>query len=304
MPSSFGDVIGEYRAITGAAAVVTGAHDVVWVEGRDAVRFLQGIISQDVEALGEWSVARSFFLSPQGKLRALLWVAKAPERVALIVDAGRGETLAEDLEYYRIRVKAAIHLEERPIWEVWGPDALSTTGVGPDWEVRDDGAAIPMPMRGLDRVLLIGGTRPGLPRAGRLAVTAVRVEYGEPVFGVDVDEATIPQETGLTDESVSFDKGCYLGQELVARIDSRGHVNRHLRSLAVTRNVLPPEGAPVYEGERQVGVMTSVSESLASPVGLVLLRREVEVGAEVEIRWDGGSVPAVVRSAPLQPASG
>jgi tRNA-modifying protein YgfZ len=299
MQASYGDVIDEYRALTEHAALVTGAHDVLWVTGRDAASFLQGIISQDTEGLEGGGVARAFFLSPQGKLRALLWVAKLGDRVALVVDGGQGVSLAESLSYYRIRVKAEISVEQGPIWEVWGPQSGEVVGHGR--ERSDDTVVIPIPMRGLDRFLVIGARPEGVEvRAGSVATAAARVEFGEPVFGVDVDESTIPQETGLTDAAVSFTKGCYLGQELVARIDSRGRVNRLLRSVAVTRNVLPPEGAAVFDGDREVGAVTSVTESLTSPVGLALLRREVEVGSTVTIRWEGGEAPAIVRTAPVR----
>ena len=297
MRPSFGDVVAEHRAIREDVAVVDGAHEVVWVEGPGAVGFLQGILSQDLESMASGDVARSFLLSPQGKLEALLWLAKEAERVAVIVDVGFGERVAERLNYYRIRVKADVRAEERPVWSLWGPRARVVADVGEHWADRDGTVRIPFPTRGVDRVLVIGDLAvSGLPRAGELAVTAVRVESGEPVMGRDVDEKTIPQETGLAADAVSFTKGCYLGQELVARIDSRGHVNRRLRGLAVTRNVLPPEGAEVWAGDRQVGVMTSVCEStfVGAPIGMGLLRREVEDGEEVEVRWGQADAPTVV----------
>lgn len=297
MRPSYGDVVSEHRAIREDVAVVNGAHEVVWVEGPGAVGFLQGILSQDLEGMASGEVARSFLLSPQGKLEALLWLAKEAERVAVVVDAGLGEHVAERLNYYRIRVKAEVRPEGRPVWSLWGPRARSVADVGEHWADRDGAVRIPFPTRGVDRVLVVGELDvSGLALAGELAVTAVRVESGEPVKGRDVDDKTIPQETGLAAEAVSFTKGCYLGQELVARIDSRGHVNRRLRGLAVTRNVLPPEGAEVWAGDRQVGVLTSVCESVfvGAPIGMSLLRREVEDGDEVEVRWGGTDAPTVV----------
>ncbi|MFQ5948828.1 MAG: YgfZ/GcvT domain-containing protein, partial [Acidimicrobiia bacterium] len=141
------------------------------------------------------------------------------------------------------------------------------------------------------------GARP----AGSLAITAVRVEAGEPKMGVDVDERTIPQEAGLTDAAVAFDKGCFLGQELVARIDSRGRVNRHLRGIVIGESVLPPASAELVVEDKVVGTISSVAESLElrAPVALGLVRREVEPGDEVEVRWGGGSARAQVRRLPL-----
>ncbi|MEX1043897.1 MAG: glycine cleavage T C-terminal barrel domain-containing protein, partial [Acidimicrobiia bacterium] len=281
MRASYGDVVGEHRAIRNDVAVVNGGHEVVWVEGPGTLGFLQGILSQDVESMATGDVRRSFLLAPQGKLEALGWLMKEPERVGFIVDAGFGALVAERLNYYRIRVKAEIRAEERPVRSLWGPGARRVADVAEHWVDRDGAVRAPFPTRGVDRVLVIGDLEAsGLPKAGELAMTIARVESGEPLMGRDVDESTIPQETGLVPDAVSLTKGCYLGQELVARIDSRGRVNRHLRGLAVTRNVLPPEGAEVWAGEREVGRITSVSESVfvGAPIGLALLRREVEPG--------------------------
>ena len=299
---SYGDVTAEYRALRNGVAVVESTHDLVLVEGPDSASFLQGILSQDIEAMIPGEVARSFLLNPNGKLTALLWVLRGSERVMLFTDAGLGATVAESLNYFRIRVKAEISLEERPTWALVGPEAGDVLDVGDRWTERNGTIIAPAPLPGLLRVLVAGDLPvSGLPRAGSIAMTSVRVEAGEPVMDVDVDEKTIPQETGLVPESVSFTKGCYLGQELVARIDSRGHVNRHLRGIVMTRNVLPPEGAEVWFGDRMCGTLTSVSESLGvmAPIALCLLRREVDPGTEVEVRWDAGSTPAIARELPL-----
>jgi folate-binding protein YgfZ len=302
MPASYGDVVAEHRAIRDDAAVVAGGHDLVWVEGPGAAGFLQGILSQDVERMEPGEVRRSFLLAPQGKLEALLWLLRDPERIGVVVDAGLGARVAERLDYYRIRVKAEVRADDRPVSALWGPRARAVADVGATWSERDGVVTAPIPTRGVDRVLVVGALDLGdVTAAGELAMTAARVESGEPVMGRDVDESTIPQETGLVPEAVSFTKGCYLGQELVARIDSRGRVNRHLRGVAVTRNVLPPEGAAVWAGDREAGSITSVTESVfvGAPIALGLLRREAEPGDEVEIRWEGGSTPAVVRELPF-----
>lgn len=301
-PPSYGDVTSEYRALTGSAALVQGAHEVIWVEGPGAVGFLQGILSQDLEAMPVGGVARSFFLAPQGKLRALLWLAKGTDEVAAVVDAGHGRRVLDELDHYRIRVKAELRLEVDEIWEVWGPEANAIAGVGASdrWQRTDGSVLIPIPMAAVPRVVVIGSRPVGdLPMAGQLATAAIRVEQLEPVYGRDVNEKTIPQETGLASSAVSFTKGCYLGQELVARIDTRGHVNRTLRRLAITRNLLPPEGAAVFSGDKEIGTITSVSENLVSPIGMGLLRREIAADDEVAIRWADQDVPAIVAEEPV-----
>lgn len=300
--ASYGDVTSEYRALRNAAAVVEATHDLVRVYGPDASSFLQGILSQDLEAMTPGEIRRSFLLNPSGKLTALLWILKGAEQVLIFCDAGLGESVAETLGYYRIRVKADVSTDERPVWSLVGPDALELLGVGDEWTERDGVVLAPAPLTGLARVIVAGDLPvSGLPRAGAVAMTAVRVEAGEPVMGVDVDEKTIPQETGLVPAAVSFTKGCYLGQELVARIDSRGRVNRHLRGVVMTRNVLPPDGAEVWSDDRMCGTLTSVTESLGvmAPIALCLLRREVAPGDELEVRWPGGTTPAIARELPL-----
>ena len=308
--ASFGDVTAEYLAIREGAGLVSNQHEAVRVTGGDAISFLQGLISQDVGS-APGSVARSLLLSPQGKLRALLWVLIGEQEAVLITDPGSSESVVSDLTRYRIRVDVQIEPVEPPIFELWGPEAADVlqragAGVESGWQNIGDGWVARVPLGGLDRYLLVGIDpdslmEHGAVRCGEQAAAAVRIEAGEPKMKIDVDESTIPQESGLVADGVSFTKGCYLGQELVARIDSRGHVNRHLRGLIVGENVLPPSNSEVVSGDKAVGVVGTVAESLSlrAPVALALVRREVEPGTEVEITWDGGSTMATVKALPL-----
>jgi folate-binding protein YgfZ len=120
-------------------------------------------------------------------------------------------------------------------------------------------------------------------------------------MGAELDERTIPAEAGIVERSVSFTKGCFVGQELVARIDSRGgNVPRRLRGLLVAGDDVPPAGATVAVGEKEVGRVTSAARSPAQgPVALAYLGRAVEVPATVAVRWDGGGAAAEARALPL-----
>ncbi len=299
---SLGDVTGEYQALHGAAAAVESQHELVRVVGPDAESFLDSLLSQDLTGLAEGAVVRSLLLGPRGKLRALLWVARFGDEFLLVADAGSGAAVAADLARFKLRV--ALDIEEpEPLVDLAGPGAAAVLDAA---SLQPPARALPAPLGSLSRFFVAGAgvedlVAAGARLVGRLAYTAVRVEMGEPAMGVDVDESTIPQEAGVVAEAVSFTKGCYLGQELVARIDTRGHVNRHLRGLVLKENALPPAGAEVVRGDTAVGGITSVSESLliGAPVGLGLIRREVEPGADVEIRWPGGRASAEVRSLPL-----
>ncbi len=312
----FGDVTGEYLALHREAGVVTGWHELVWVRGPDTVRFLDGLISQAVEPMAPGEVRRSLLLAPQGKLRAPLAVLRGEREVGLLTDPGCGQRVVDDLTRFKVRVDVAIAADEAPVAGAWGPEAAALAdkivGAAPDpgaWLRHGDTviAAVPFARVALPRIVVAGPGAAALvaegPRAGRLAADAVRIEAGEPLMDVDVDERTIPAEAGMVEGAVAFDKGCYLGQELVARIDSRGHVNRHLRGLKIHHNTLPPPGADVLAEGRDgsAGTVTSVAESLdlRAPVALALVRREVEPGAEVTLSWPGGSVAAQVRELPL-----
>ena len=132
----------------------------------------------------------------------------------------------------------------------------------------------------------------------------MRIEAGIPVMGRELDENTIPAEAGVVDMSVSFTKGCYTGQELVARIDSRGgNVPRRLRGVILGDGTVPPVGATVQSESKEVGRVTSAAFSprFDAPVALAYVRRAVEVPAEVVVEWDGGSSPARVEALPLVP---
>jgi len=240
------------------------------VEGPGAAAFLQGLLSQDVESLDAVKARRSFLLGPQGKLRALLWVSRDGDRHDLYTDAGYGQVVAADLAHYKIRVKA----------EISGPE--------PAWQVIGEVGGVDASTAGLVRSF-VSEFPPGSEVLARDRWNVLRIEAGEPVMGVDVDERTIPQETGLVADSVSFTKGCYLGQELVARIDTRGRVNRHLRGLRLPQATQP--GAEVTFGAEEVGSVSSVgwSDRLDTYVGLALLKRTVQPGDTAELT-DGSAL--------------
>ena len=311
-PRSYGDVTAEYLALARSAALVERRHDLVWVEGPDAVRFLDGLLSQIIEGVPAGTVRRSLLLAPNGKLRATLFMLVGEDRVGLFADRGMGPAVVGDLSRFKIRVDATIDQSAAELIEVWGPgasEALTAAGVAPPtgWSDTPFVAVLPLPGDRSARYVLGAEHRDALVAAGAVpagsdAVDAIRIELGEPVVGTDVDERTIPQEADLVADAVDFTKGCYLGQELVARIDSRGHVNRHLRGVVLADNVLPPIGAELVAGDREVGTITSLAESLdlRAPVGLALVRREVDPGDEVEVRWEGGSARAEVRDLPLR----
>ena len=241
----------------GETRQISGIHELVAVEGPDARSFLDGLVSQDLSTLHPTQPVRSFLLAPQGKLRAILWITGEEERVDLVTDAGWGKKVADDLAHYKIRVKATI---AEPV--------SAATVVEADGTYRFSTDAVDLPELSFDEW------------------NAIRIEAGEPVMGIDVDETTIPQETGLVEAAVSFSKGCFLGQELVARLDSRnGRVNRHLRRVRLEQ--LPSLPAAIAEDG---GYITSAANTLEGVIGLGLLHRRINPGDEIAV----GGVRAVV----------
>jgi folate-binding protein YgfZ len=133
-----------------------------------------------------------------------------------------------------------------------------------------------------------------LPDGDEASAEIVRVESGRPRYGVDLDDSVIPQEAGLNERAVSFTKGCYVGQETVARLYYRGKPNRRLRGLRLSAPA--PAGAELRLGEKTVGRLgSSVVSPVHGPIGLALVRREAEDGATVDV--DG--VPALIVDVPF-----
>ena len=247
--------------------------DLVWFSGADYLRFLNDILSQELGGLNPGEARRSLLLAPQGKLDFLLWVIRDEERIGLATASGRGDDLASALGRYRIRVDVDIEPESKGVWVVVG-----------HWEGFD------VSWPGVERHLLVG-ERPELPEMTHDEYERLRINAGEPKWGVDVDDGTIPHESGLVTSSVDFTKGCFLGQELVARIDSRGgNTPRNLRLLQLEEQV--DIGAAVTVDGDGVGTLTSA----AGDVGLAMLKRSVSVGDTVEV----AGVRAVVRELPAK----
>ncbi|HUR50067.1 MAG TPA: glycine cleavage T C-terminal barrel domain-containing protein [Acidimicrobiales bacterium] len=282
------------RALTEAAGVVLRKLDVVEVTGEDAVKFLDGQLSQAVASIPPGGSAWSFVLQPQGKVVALVRVSViSANEVWLDCDAGLGEILVERLNRFRLRVKA--NLSHRTA------DAVSVRGPESQGLARPQGALDSLwpSWPGWD-VLGSAECPAGVPTCSLEAWETVRIRAGLPVNGSDLTDKTIPAESGLVPLAASMTKGCYVGQELVARIDSRGHVNRHLRTLDLQGSV-PPMGAELVAADaagayKTVGTITSSSFShlAGHAIALAYVRREVDSGSMVTVRWADGETKASV----------
>jgi folate-binding protein YgfZ len=271
----------------------------VVVSGPDATSFLQAIVSQDLDPVDDGETVASLLLHPQGKLDVAFRATKRGDTWWLDTDPEFGAHLADALARYKIRVK--VDIEDRTaatglvtIVPPASPDRpRSLVGIE-----LSDSVAIRSDL-GIDVLGPIDEIREqleGLHLGTAEELEARRIEAGIPKLGVDVDDSTIPQEAGLEVEAVSFTKGCFIGQELVCRIDSRGHVNRFLRRLSLPGTTVPPRGAELARGDKVVGTVTSATAVPGDErvVALAMVRREIEPPAEVTVRWTGAEAPAVV----------
>jgi len=145
-------------------------------------------------------------------------------------------------------------------------------------------------------------TQRGAAPAGLVAWEIARVEAGRPEWGIDIDDTTIPQEANFDElHAISYTKGCYVGQETVARVHFRGHVNRHLRGLRLATPDLPPARTPVTDaGGKPVGdVRSAVLSPRLGPIAIGMVRREISLGDTVAARWEGGESDATVAALPF-----
>jgi tRNA-modifying protein YgfZ len=314
----------ELEALRTTAGVVdTSERGAVLVTGPDAWSYLQSLVSADLDAVGDGQGVHSLLLTPQGKLDVDFRLLRVGEEAWLDCDPGFGEQLAASLLRFRIRVQCDV-TDRTGEWgslAVRGPTAVDAASVldvqvpaAPHAHVPfEDAVVVRAPWPGGDGFDLVGPGATVAKAASLLsaadvqvcsteAYEALRIEVGVPRQGYDLDEKTIPQEAFLELDAVSFSKGCFLGQELVCRIDTRGRVNRYLRRLTAIEDGRPPRGAEIVAGDKVVGTVTSTVAAADVPAAaLGYVRREVEPAAEVELRWDGGAGHAVVEALRTSP---
>jgi folate-binding protein YgfZ len=289
----------QYASLRAGAGTYRLARDVVSVRGPDAESYLQGQCSQDVAALATGESAEALLLSPQGKIDAYARVTRqAADEYLLDADGGSGASIVARLERFKLRTKVHIEQLEWSSVALRGPAAKDTFR---------EGAALVLPVSwpGWSGVDLFGPADAGSPASwvgegavecGDDAWDAARIEAGVPVAGREVTEGTIAAEVGLVERAVSFTKGCFTGQELVARLDARGtKVARRLAGVVIPKVApgdLPPVGASVVaEGGAESGKLTSVawSPGLEAGVALTLLHRRVDPPSAVEVTWESES---------------
>jgi len=285
------------------------------VSGPDAADYLQGQLTNDIEALEPGDAADAALLDRKGHMQAEIRVLRPGSEPDLLLDlepAGL-EAARRHLQMYKIgrEVEVSDESEQHSLISLIGPRAVEIAGTAvlseSDCETTKIGGAQCVAVgstEGIDLILSAANAEPvreALLAAGAVEVSPaaaeiVRIEVGRPRFGAEMGTETMPAEAGIVERTVSFTKGCYIGQETVARLHYKGKPNRHLRGLRLSAAAQP--GAVLQLGEKEVGRLGSAAVSPAlGPIGLAILRREAEPGAELSVGEDG--VKAVVVDLPF-----
>ena len=282
------------------------------LSGPDAKPFLQGQVTNDVEALSEGEGCYAAFLTPKGKMLGDMRILDASGELLLDTERVALQELFNMIRRHKVGYRVELHKRtlERGLLCLIGPasDEVAGTGDLPTVEhshapleiagvaaraIRTE-AGVDLLCDAADIGALLGVVEArGAVQVPESAVDVLRVERGSPRYGIDLDETVIPQEAGLNRRAVSFTKGCYVGQETVARLHYRGKPNRNLRGLALS--AAADRGAELRMGERSVGTLTTVASSPAfGSIGLALVRREAPPGTTVSVLGDGGVTAEVV----------
>jgi folate-binding protein YgfZ len=268
------------------------------VRGAEAGDFLQGQVSNDVESLAPGQGCYATILNHKGKLRTDLRVLRGDDFFWIDTEAIGHAVVRHMLATYAIGRDVQWEEVDRSIVSLVGPGADALADPPPPADEHsfaegDAGLWVRTDL-GID-LICSGDPELDVEEVSEEVVECLRIEAGRPRLGLDMDADTIPQEAGINERAVDFEKGCYVGQETVARLHHRGKPNRHLRGLVLTE---PAErGADILLGEKVVGRIGSTCLSpRLGPIALALVRREAAPGDTVAV----GGAQARVAELPFQ----
>ena len=306
----FGDLAAEYQALTTAAALVDlPPRTRVDLTGADRADFLHNLSTNDIRRLTPGTSCEAFLLNAAGKILAYVNVFCEPDRLVLDTVGCQADAIIDHLDRYLIRED--VTLTDRSSDQVQllltGADRLAELGVPslPDESLASQQAelaSIPVTLRRVDfateRDLLIDVSldhaaqlwsalsAAGFQPVGSQAYEIARVQRGTPLYAVDIDDTNLPQELDRDDRTISFTKGCYIGQETVARIDALGHVNQIFRGLCLDEGAAPRPGDHLQLDGKSAARVTSVVDSprAGAPLALGYVRRaHAEPGTQLAL---------------------
>ena len=311
----------EYRQLReGAGFVRRPSWRVIEIRGPDGVDLLESQLTNDIASLAPGDGRYAALLDRKGHVQSDLRVLLLdPERAWLLAEAEGSNRIASHLAMYRIGRDIEVESPELAVFSVIGPASAASTGIDlPAVEhshqpvvigAVTDARAIATDV-GIDLLaaapsgsaIAAALEAAGVPEVGQDAAEIIRVETGRPRLGREMTTETMPAEAGIVDRAVSFGKGCYIGQETVARLHYRGKPNRHLRALRLAAQAR--SGDSVRLDEREVGRLgTAVVSPAHGPIALAILRREAEPGAAVVV-GDAGVAAEVIDAPFAAPQSG
>jgi glycine cleavage system T protein len=335
MPAHYGDAAAEHGAVRQAVGIADLSHrGKIRVTGEDRIKWLQSIVSNDVLSLQPGQGCYSSLLTHKGKMLTYFRLYMQTEAV-LLEDVGEiGETTFQALRkflLYGTKAKMENCAETWGLLLISGPKAahviqsaygIDVAGLQPvhfvtaqiggvaalvlrTEETGEVDIEILLPATGLATAwnsAMEAGAKYGIKPIGGHAREALRVEAGLPAAGPDLNEDIVPPEANLEGKAFSLSKGCYPGQEVVARMDTYGTVRRHLVGLVLKNSMVPPKKAKLYAGDREVGWISSATHSLQ--LGQVIafgfpLRDFSKPGTELTVEFDGGRYPATVHPLPF-----
>jgi folate-binding protein YgfZ len=312
--------LAEYRALTqGVGLAELRGRTLLEVTGADRVSFLHSFTTADVKKLPVGGGCETFVTSPQGKTLGHVLILKQDQSLLLSTTPGQAATLISHFQRYVISEDLTLR-DASSEWTTLllaGPGSAAllreVTAIDPPTDMlawarvriaRQPVIAVRAEYAGPQSYLLLvqtsespavvaGCAAAGAQQVGDAAVEMARIEAGVPLFGRDITADNLPQEIGRDRTAISFSKGCYLGQETVARIDALGHVNRQLVGVRFEGNAVPAVGTKLLADGKEVGQVTSTSWSpkLAAPLAIALVRRG---HAKLDTRLSSASGGAVV----------
>jgi folate-binding protein YgfZ len=292
----------EYDALTRRVGIVElPARTQIELSGRDRAAFLNGLCTNDIRRLTRGQSCEAFLTNVQGKTIGYIYVHCQDESLVLETSGGQASTILESLERYHIREQVQLIDRSDQLREL-----LISGDLSPSWCQLT--LKLPAALDHLQHCIgqleecavslrrvpfaqapsfflscpadqyaacwsacLEAGAVPCMADAAEV----VRIEAGTPVFGVDITTDNLPQEVGRDQQAISFTKGCYLGQETVARLDALGHVNRLLVGLRLEGRIIPQPGTVLAAGGKPLARITSScwSPALNAPLALAYVRR-------------------------------
>ena len=242
----------------------------VGVVGPDAASYLQAMVSNDVEALGVGDACEALLLTPKARVIApLVVLRRGVEDFLLLTEPDLGETVRRTLLRSRFAAKCAIELETHDSALVVGREAPPGGIANHDY--------------GIAAYELVDEETPEWGEIREEELELLRIKAGTPRFGREIDDRVLPAEAGLAERAIDFEKGCYPGQEPIARQHYRGRVNRTLRVLVVDGDELPDAGGELTLDGKVVGRVTSAAAEDGHVVALAYVRTEVPPDAELDL---------------------